>query len=82
MHVHFSSLKALSESSTCIACTVLPESLHVHAYLRHPLVDALKKKIFVLFLAVLGWVFTAEHLLYLVAARGGYSLVAAHGLLT
>ena len=41
-----------------------------------------KKKIFILFLAVLGWVFTAEHLLYLVAARGGYSVVAVHGLLT
>ena len=29
----------------------------------------------------MGWVFTAEHLLYLVAARGGYSVVAVHGLL-
>ena len=46
---------------------------------RHPLVDDLKK--YILFLAVLGWVFAAEHLLYLVAARGGYSLVAVHGLL-
>ena len=53
------------------------------ATLRHPLVDAFfKKKKFILFLAVLGWVFTAEHLLYLVAAREGYSVVAVHGLLT
>ena len=49
--------------------------------LRHPLVDDLKIYIFILFLAVLGWVFAAEHLLHLVAARGGYSLVAVHGLL-
>ena len=53
------------------------------AALRHPLVDAFKKKKNIYFVfGCVGWVFTAEHLLYLVAARGGYSVVAVHGLLT
>ena len=42
----------------------------------------LKKKNIYFVFGCVGWVFTAEHLLYLVAARGGYSVVAVHGLLT